>query len=358
MIGQERDVLAALAKRRHAHAHHRHPIIEIGAELSLPHQRLEISIRRGHHADVDRARLDRSDRDSAPRLEHAEQLGLERWRELAELVEEHGPAARRLECADPILVGTGEGALPMAEELALQQALDHRAAVDHDERAGRTARPCVNRLREQLFAGAGLALDQDGRRGSRGPLELDQHAADLVGGGQELSEAADLLGLACPRLGGDTDRGSAEANGLSRPEHARVDPRRANPRPVPAVEIHHHHAVEEQVELCMAPRDAVVGELEIGAGPRTHAQGPEVAHDRPRDVRALDDLDPPGQRLDLLDAREGYGRGRDRLVVTLHGPPETSHCPARLSLLRSPLGRGRSVPRACGLASALLKLSE
>ena len=69
-----------------------------------------------------------------PRFEHAEQLGLQLERELADLVEEHRPAAGLLEHADPPRHGAGEGALLVAEQLGLEQVGRQRAAV-HDQEA-------------------------------------------------------------------------------------------------------------------------------------------------------------------------------------------------------------------------------
>ena len=58
----------------------------------------------------------------------------------------------------------GEGAPDVAEQLAGNQFLGHRPAVEGDERLrrGRGAL-AVNGSGEKLLAGAGLALDQDGR---------------------------------------------------------------------------------------------------------------------------------------------------------------------------------------------------
>ena len=67
-------------------------------------------------------------------LEHAEQLGLERGPDVADLVEEHRPAVRDLELAALLLVGPGERALLVAEQLGLEKLLGQGHAVDHDER--------------------------------------------------------------------------------------------------------------------------------------------------------------------------------------------------------------------------------
>ena len=85
-------------------------------------------------------RLGPADALEFPLLEDAEQLGLRRSGQLADLVEEDRAAGGALEPAGPLAVGAGEGASLVAEELALDQALGQRAAVDPDERAARCAR--------------------------------------------------------------------------------------------------------------------------------------------------------------------------------------------------------------------------
>jgi len=61
-------------------------------------------------------------------------LGCEVERQLAELVEEHRAPAGHLERALPGRRRAGEGALLVAEQLALDQRASDRAAVDYDER--------------------------------------------------------------------------------------------------------------------------------------------------------------------------------------------------------------------------------
>ena len=68
-----------------------------------------------------------------------------------------------------------ERAFHVAEELALEQLVRNRRAVDLDERplAARAAR--VDDVRDELLADAGLALDQHARRRLRDGLEPREH---------------------------------------------------------------------------------------------------------------------------------------------------------------------------------------
>jgi hypothetical protein len=59
---------------------------------------------------------------------------LQRQRHLADLVDEQRADVGAAEEADALAIGVGEGALAVAEKLALEQVLGHRRAVDRDLR--------------------------------------------------------------------------------------------------------------------------------------------------------------------------------------------------------------------------------
>ena len=61
------------------------------------------------------------------------------------------------------LIGAGEGSLLVAEQLALQEVVVQDRAVQRDERPLAADVGGVDRLRDQLLARPGLAVDQDGR---------------------------------------------------------------------------------------------------------------------------------------------------------------------------------------------------
>ena len=67
-------------------------------------------------------------------LQRAEQLHLRGRRRLADLVEEERALRRRAEQADLVANRAGERAFHVAEQLALEQALRKRAAVDREKR--------------------------------------------------------------------------------------------------------------------------------------------------------------------------------------------------------------------------------
>ena len=84
------------------------------------------------------------------------------------------------------LAGTGEGALDVAEELALDQLGGDRRAVDRHERALRARAGLVQRARHDLLAGARLALQQHRARHLPDPAH---HRAQLLDRGRVPDQA-------------------------------------------------------------------------------------------------------------------------------------------------------------------------
>src|SRR4029450_1207871 len=93
-------------------------------------------------------------------FEETEELALELRRELADLVDEDRAAVRRLEPSGLVLPGAREGALHVAEELALHQMLGEGRTADRDERSRRARAPPVNRRRQHVLAGSALAREE------------------------------------------------------------------------------------------------------------------------------------------------------------------------------------------------------
>ena len=107
VIGQPRDVAAAVAQRRQVDVDQVQAIQQVFAELAALHHLVQRAVRRRDHAHVDGARPARAEHFERAVLQHAQQLDLRRRIELADLVEEDrsavgesrsvraGPAARR-----------------------------------------------------------------------------------------------------------------------------------------------------------------------------------------------------------------------------------------------------------------------
>src|SRR5207247_10793736 len=101
------------------------------------------------------------------------QLGLER----ADLVEKQRAALGQLEAAELALIGSGERALLVAEQLGLDQRVRERGRIDGHERLVTARALPMNGAGDQLLAGAALAGDDDG--GGR-PRHLRDETVELL----------------------------------------------------------------------------------------------------------------------------------------------------------------------------------
>src|SRR5262249_29789412 len=144
----------------------------------LPHATLSDTLRKVHigraddpHVDLDAAV--RADLLDLALLEDAQQLQLHVERDALDLVEEQGAAARQLDLADAIVDRAGERPALVPEELALEQGIGERGAVDRHEAAALALALEVNRTGGELLAGSRLTVDEHRR------VVLRQHADGL-----------------------------------------------------------------------------------------------------------------------------------------------------------------------------------
>src|SRR4029077_4301641 len=133
--GEERDLLAPLAERGHHDVDDVEAVIEIVAKPPRRDGEREVSVRSREDPDVHFHRGFAADSRKGAILQDVKQLGLELRVKIADLVEKDGSVIGRFELADLELMRPGEGAALMAEQLALQQILRNRRAVDGDVRS-------------------------------------------------------------------------------------------------------------------------------------------------------------------------------------------------------------------------------
>ncbi len=145
--------------------------VEIGAEPPRFDELAQVAIGGRDHARSHRPRLRRADPLELAIFQNAQQLDLQRRTELADLVEKDRAVARHLEAARMMLDRTGEGALLVSEQLALDDGFGERAAVHVDEATVRSVREMVDGPGEHSLAGAGLTAQQNcrahGRHGTK-----------------------------------------------------------------------------------------------------------------------------------------------------------------------------------------------
>src|SRR5262249_11397968 len=95
--------------------------VEVLPQSARGDLRVGVAVRRGDEAYVDGSRCERPHRKDLMLFQHTEQLHLDRHRQLADFVEEHGSAVSRLQQTQLRLRRTREGAALVAKQLALEQ---------------------------------------------------------------------------------------------------------------------------------------------------------------------------------------------------------------------------------------------
>ena len=186
VVGEQRQILLAVAQRRQGQRDDVEPVEQILAEGAGLDRRVEVAIGRGDQPEVDAHRPRAADPLELALLQRAQQLRLQVERQLADLVEKQRAAVGELEPSLLQAERAGERALLVAEELGLEQRLGQRRAVDRHERPGGARAVAVHGARDELLAGAALAADQHGRvalRDARDAIEDGAHrlaAADHV----------------------------------------------------------------------------------------------------------------------------------------------------------------------------------
>ena len=93
-VGEQGDVLAALAQGRDADVDHVEPVEQVVAERAGRDRLLEVDPRGRDHPHVDAHLLAAADAEERALLQDAEQVDLELRRDVADLVEEERSAAR------------------------------------------------------------------------------------------------------------------------------------------------------------------------------------------------------------------------------------------------------------------------
>src|SRR5204862_7272097 len=117
VIGQERNLDGALAKRRDDDEDDVETVVEVFPESALDQRLLEVLVGRRQDPNVHAQGRFPADARELAVLEDVEELGLQRGMKVADLVEEDGSAVSRLELADLELVGAGERAALVTEQL-------------------------------------------------------------------------------------------------------------------------------------------------------------------------------------------------------------------------------------------------
>jgi hypothetical protein len=141
---------------------HPESIIQIRAEAPLRHFFRQNAVAGRDDPDIHATRRHIAHAPNFTLLQDAQELDLEDRRNLADLVEEKRPGVRGLKDPTLIMHRAREGTAHVAKQLAVEQAVHQRSAIDRDEGAVGSPRGLVQPPRQPLFADARFARNQDG----------------------------------------------------------------------------------------------------------------------------------------------------------------------------------------------------
>jgi hypothetical protein len=288
----------------------------------------------GDHPHVGALELATADALELATLEATQQLLLELERQLAELIQEQGAAVCFLERTDARRAGAGERAALVPEQIALDQVVRDRAAVDDHERPLGTRACRVNRLRDQLLAGAGLALDQDAQIGGGDPGEHREQLAHLRRFAEQRAEAADVRALARLGFGERCQRQHAVAErDLERTRRRDViDSQPVHANAIRRARVADPEALLVQLDLAVLARDRVIVQAQVRALCRAEAQRGARALDHLACIAAPDHRDANSRVTNSLGRRTDAGLGRrHRTHCTRLGPRQPARCEQRLN---------------------------
>src|SRR5262249_3508117 len=133
VFDEQGNVSRALPQRGHLNRHNIQSIQEILAKLSFRYQRVQISMRGGHHSYVNRDWFVAADALDFTLLQHAQKRNLYFGRQVADFVQEDCPVARRLKTPKAPLRRTSEGTFLVPEELRSNQRWRDRGAIHTDK---------------------------------------------------------------------------------------------------------------------------------------------------------------------------------------------------------------------------------
>ena len=160
ILDQPRDVVAAVSQRRQRDVEAVEPVIQIEPERAELHRFVEVLVRRGDDSHIGRHRRVAAEPLELLLLKKSQRFRLRHEAHVADLIQKDCAAVDLLELADAALLGPGECSLLMPEQLAFEQRLRQRRAIDREERAVAPCTVLIDRPRDQFLAGPALAGDE------------------------------------------------------------------------------------------------------------------------------------------------------------------------------------------------------
>ncbi len=234
-------------------------------------------------------------------LQEAQQLDLQRGRQLTDLVEKQGPVAGGFDGSPVVAVGAGEGALAVAEELTFEQVFGDRSAVYGHEGAVGIGAETVQRAGDEFLAGACLAANQhrNGQRRYPGDRVVDVDDGGVVADDHRFRARIETVMARLGRVKGRPDS-----------SHERLDSKRLGQIVEHAQPTRRGGGLDgavgrHQDELGLRRvRPAVLEQLETGTVPEVDAGDDDIETDRDGVERA------PGGRGGGADVEALHAEGQ------------------------------------------------
>src|ERR1700675_1187932 len=175
MRDQGWNVFAALPQWWQKDGEHIQTIVEVTAKFASLHHFRQVPIRSSHQPHVHLVSPSATQALELLFLQYTKQLGLQRRWNITHLVQEKSTFVGQLETANLLRDGPGERALLVTKEFAFQQIQWNSSAVQSYKRPSDPRADVVDRMRDELLAGAGFAVDQHSRTSGRDPFDLFKH---------------------------------------------------------------------------------------------------------------------------------------------------------------------------------------
>src|SRR6266478_1188209 len=175
-----RNISFPFAERWQGDRENIQPVVQIFAEFIVSDHLPQVLVGRRDDANIDPRGTRASYGLELALLEHTEQLGLKLQRQVSDFIEKQRATIRQCKPADVRSEGASESSPFMSEQLAFEKTCRHSRAVHLDHIPAAARAELVNRSRDDLLAGPGLAGDQDGSvRGCYG-LNLREDCAQTA----------------------------------------------------------------------------------------------------------------------------------------------------------------------------------
>ncbi len=175
---QQRNILAAFAKRRKLNGKNIEAVEKIGTKFAFGDQAAKIGVGGGDHANVHANGAGGAEAFEFMFLQNAKKFRLQFEWDVADFIQENGATVGEFEAANFLRDGAGERTTFMTEEFAFEQAGRDSGTIDFDESAFAARTQIVDGASDELFAGAGFAENEHGGVTWRGEFNLTQSALD------------------------------------------------------------------------------------------------------------------------------------------------------------------------------------